>query len=359
MRDVSVVLDCRYPVLVEDGIIDRWPDYLDALPQACPARVWVVTDTTVRQALGDRFLAAAGAGERVQDLLELEPGEKSKSVASWVRVLDWLAERGARRRDILLALGGSMISDTAGFAAASFMRGIRYVNVPTSLLAQVDGSVGGKVAVNAPAGKNLIGAFHHPSAVLTDPTALASLPRIELSNGMAEVIKSFVISADGRFGELVSRIPACIEADLGALRWVVQMAITQKMDLVDPDPYEHDLNRVLNFGHTMGHAIEAYGRYSQIRHGMAVAIGIACATRLGLNRGLTDPAAAEQIFAALRAADLPVSLPAEDVPGVVEMLGTISAIRNGKLRFVIPRSIGRMAFADDVSPDELIKAAIG
>lgn len=319
----------------------------------------MVTDTTVWAAVGERFMAAPGAASRVQKVMRLEPGEKSKSVESWVRLLDWLAEQPARRRDLVLALGGSVISDTAGFAAASFMRGIRYVNVPTSLLAQVDGSVGGKVAVNASSAKNLIGAFHHPSAVLTDPTVLASLPRIELSNGMAEVIKSFAISPDGKFGELLARIPECLAGDPGALHWVARTAITQKMDLVDPDPYEVDLNRVLNFGHTLGHAIEAYGRYRQIRHGLAVAIGIACATRLGFNRGITAPSAAEQILAALRAADLPVSLPADDVPGVVDMLGAIAAIRDGKLRFVIPRSIGQMAFVDDIRPDELMKAAIG
>src|SRR5579875_1037104 len=342
IRDVSVPREDRYPIHIGRGLLDQWPVHLDGLADVSAARVWVVTDTNVWRVLGGRFMAAAGAGQRVQRVLHLEPGERSKSVEGWLRILSWLAEMKVRRRDVLLALGGSVVSDTAGFAAAAFMRGIRYVNVPTSLLAQVDGSVGGKVAVNMPSAKNLIGAFHHPSVVLIDPTVLTSLPRVELSNGMAEVIKSFAISPDGKFGDLLDRIPGCLNGDVEMLFWVVRTAVSQKMDLVGLDPYERDLNRVLNFGHTLGHAIEAYRQYRDIRHGLAVAIGIACAVRLGLNRGVTAPDAADLIFAALRAAGLPTTLPAEDVPGVVELLETIMAVRDGRLRFVLPRCIGQL-----------------
>lgn len=359
VRNISVSREDWYPIQICPGLLDQWPARLDALASVRSARVWVVTDTTVWRLLGKRFMAAAGAGQRVQQVFQMEPGEQSKSIAGWLRILGWLSELGVRRRDVLLALGGSVISDTVGFAASAFMRGIQYVNVPTSLLAQVDGSVGGKVAVNTSSAKNLVGAFHNPSTVLIDPTTLASLPLVELSNGMAEVIKSFVTSPDGRFRELLSHIPACLDGDVGKLSWVVRVAVSQKMDLVDLDPYERELNRALNLGHTLGHAIEAYRQYRDIRHGMAVAIGIACATRLGLNRGVTVPAAADLIFAALRAADLPTTLPAEDVPGVVEMLETIVAVRDGRLRFVLPRTIGHMEFADDITPDELVKAASG
>ena len=358
-RDVSAPCAHGYRIVISPGLLDDWPAVLRHGTEVSASRCWLVTDSTVLARQGRRVLAAPGAQELVKGTFELAPGETSKSVESWLAIIDWLGAQGARRRDVVLALGGSVVSDVAGFAAASFMRGIRYVNLPTSVLAQVDGSVGGKVAVNTPWAKNIIGAFHHPAAVLIDPTALSTLPRVEIANGLAEVIKSFVISPGSDFARLSKCIPACLDGDIEVLRWVIRTAIDQKMDLVDPDPYEGDLDRVLNFGHTLGHAIEAHWKYRRIRHGMAVAIGIACATRLGLARGLTSASDADQILDALVRAELPHRLDAEEAAGVVAGLRVISAIRDGKLRFVIPCAIGRMKFCDDVTAEEVIKAAVG
>jgi 3-dehydroquinate synthase len=356
MRHVRAPRADSYPILLAEGGLDRWPELLST--EAGPVRFWVVTDTTVRDALGDRLLDAPGARDVVCGTLALPAGEKSKSVDTWLRILDWLGAHGARRRDIVLAFGGSVVSDVAGFAAAAFMRGIRYVNVPTSLLAQVDGSIGGKVAVNTPWAKNVLGAFHHPSAVLIDPSALTTLPRVELSNGLAEVIKCFVITPGADFDACVDRIPACLDGDLDALQWTIRAATNQKMDLVDPDPYEVDLDRVLNFGHTLGHAIEASTGYGHIRHGMAVAIGMACAVRIAVGRGLLDDDTARRIFDALHRAELPDRL-TEGAEGVIEKLAAIAMIRDGRLRFVLSCGLGRTVFRDDITRAEVLAAAVG
>ena len=356
-RDVRVDRHDGYRIQIEENALDHWPARLAEATGA--ARVWVVTDVNVWAELGRRFCAAEGAEQVVAGVLRLPCGERSKSLATWQRLISWFADEGVRRRDVIVALGGSMVSDTAGFAAACYMRGIPYANFPTSLLAQVDGAVGGKVAVNMPQGKNLVGNFHHPVYVLCDPTVLPSLPDAEISNGLAEVIKSFTISADGLFAELERLVPRCRNRELDALSWIVHTAITQKMTLVDPDPYEVDLRRALNFGHTIGHALETSKSYSAIRHGEAVSIGMATATRLGLRRGITDPADARRILDTIAAAGLDDRVPAELIPEVVGNTEVIARVRGGNLRYVVPCKIGSVEYLEDVTPDELAVAAAG
>lgn len=353
-RTVDVPRCDRYEIVVEPNLLDSWPVRLAPFVEP-HSRLWVVTDQQVWTILGPRVLAAPGAAERVAGVYEMTPGETSKSLDGWLALLDWLAASGVCRRDVVVALGGSMVSDVAGFAAATLMRGIAYANLPTTLLAQVDGAVGGKVAVNTTWAKNYVGSFHHPIAVLVDPSALASLPRAEMSNGLAEVIKSFVISDDAAFPLLEQRIERCLDGELDVLTWVVQRAIAQKMSLVDADPYEKDLYRALNFGHTLGHAIETYYGYRQMRHGFAVAVGMAAATRFGLNRGITEPATAERIFQVISRAELPMSV-ASDAEQIVARTAPIAAVRDGKLHFVVPRRVGEMVYCDDVEPWELVKA---
>ncbi|KAK1184385.1 3-dehydroquinate synthase [Streptomyces sp. NBS 14/10] len=356
-RDVRVDRQDRYSIRVERNALDVWPARLtEAVGEA---RIWVVTDETVWAELGDRFSAAERADRLVGGVLTLPCGELSKSLSTWQRIISWFAENGVGRRDVVVAFGGSMVSDTAGFAAACYMRGIPYANVPTSLLAQVDGAVGGKVAVNLPEGKNLVGDFHHPVFVLCDPTTLCSLPDAEISNGLAEVIKSFAISADGQFGELEHLLPLCRGRDVAALTWIVRTAIDQKMNLVDPDPYEADLRRALNFGHTVGHALETSKSYSSIRHGEAVGIGMATATRLGLSRGITDAVGAQRILGAIAAAGLDDRVSVQLAPEVVRNTELIAKIRGGNLRYVVPRTLGAVEYLEDVDPDELATAATG
>ena len=349
--------DDRYLICIEPGALDAWPDRLAAAIGS--SRVWVVTDEQVWKAVGPRFSAADGASDSVAGVYRLKSGERSKSLAAWQALISWFAEKRVGRRDVVVALGGSMVSDVAGFAAACYMRGIRYVNIPTSLVSQVDGSVGGKVAVNLADAKNLIGSFHHPSFVLTDPSALSSLPDQEISCGLAEIIKSFVITPDGLFGELERRIGQLRRRDISALTWVVHVAVRQKMELVDMDPYEADLDRSLNFGHTIAHALEAGRSYESIRHGEAVAIGMASATRLGLTRHITEPETARRILGAIRAAALPDRIEPALARKVVSNTEMIARVRGGSLRFVVPRALGVVTFLGQVDPGELSCAAVG
>jgi len=352
-RHVTVSRVDDYDIVVRADAIDDWPAALIATQPDQPT-AWVVTDETTWKVHGDRVLSAPGASRLVGGVFALQPGEASKSVDGWRDLLEWLRENRVRRRDVLVAVGGSMVSDVVGFAAATHMRGIPYFNVPTTLVAQVDGAMGGKVAVNTPAAKNLVGAFHHPVGVLADPSLLVTLPRRELAGGLSEAIKTAIVASPDAFDVITDLTPACLDGDPSALASAVRLCASIKMHVLDPDPYEIDLRRVLNFGHTVGHAIETATEYGDVRHGEAVAIGMAIATRLGEHRGLTSAPLRERILSALEKSELPIwGLPGTG-RAVIGCLRMIEAIRNGSLRFVVPVEFGTMAILEDVSGEEIL-----
>ena len=268
-REVQISLGERsYPIWVGAGVLNRLPEAVKGL------RGLVVTDAHVDAAYGARVMALLGAG---WDKIVLPPGEASKSAARWAGLLEQIAAVRPDRQGVLVALGGGVVGDLTGFAAASYMRGIRFVQVPTSLLAMVDSSVGGKTGINLQAGKNLAGAFHQPLAVVADTDTLATLPPREFAAGMAEVVK-YGVALDAEFFNWLEQNAAAIQArEPAALERLVACCCEIKADVVARDEREAGLRAVLNFGHTLGHAIEQATGFSAVLHGEAVALGMAFA----------------------------------------------------------------------------------
>jgi 3-dehydroquinate synthase len=273
--------------------------------------VFLITDENVWTSLGKHFSAFDAK-------MVLPAGESTKSVRRWSECLVWLAQRGADRRSLVLAVGGGVIGDLAGFVAATFMRGIQYVNVATSLVAQIDSAIGGKTAVDLPEGKNLVGAFYQPSAVYCDPSHLLTLPEREFVSGLAEAIKYGAILDEPLLGWHERNLEALAERDLDALRELVERCCTLKARVVEEDPFEKTGERAkLNFGHTVGHALEQALEYRGVLHGEAVAIGMIIEAEIGERMGVTAGGTRDRLARVLSRCGLPVKLPS---PGLAERM---------------------------------------
>jgi 3-dehydroquinate synthase len=322
------------------------------------AKPFVLADAEVLRLHGEALAAAFSAEGLAPEVVPIPAGETSKSLVQFERLIGELGRRGADRRAVLHCFGGGMTSDLGGFVASAYMRGVRYANVPTSLIGQLDAAIGGKVAVNTGEAKNLIGAFHHPSLVVCDPALLATLSARDFRSGIAEAIKVAVITGPGLFEFLRARRDELVARDPAALAQLVLEAARLKMELVGADPYEDDL-RALNFGHTIGHALESEHAYRGLRHGEAVAVGMALATEIAARRRLLAARDADAIFSLLAAYDLAglqEELPADRIAA---RLRTIRLIRGGHLHFVLPTALGQVAFSDDVEPADLAEAFRG
>jgi 3-dehydroquinate synthase len=316
----------------------------------------VVTDSHVaatHAACAERSLSQAGwTTARV----ELQPGEQSKTLASATRLYDGLADLKADRRTVVIAVGGGVVGDTAGFAAATYARGIPFVQVPTTLLAQVDSSVGGKVGVNHPRGKNLIGAFHQPLGVLIDTQTLTTLPDRDYRSGLAEVIKYGVSLDDEFFKYLEANVTGLNSRAPDVLRHVVAISCQLKAGVVEQDEQEiSGLRAVLNYGHTFAHAYESLLGYGTLLHGEAVAIGMVHASRLAERLKHIDPSVTRKQIELLKAVQLPIELPscALDAEAVLDRMRLDKKSVGGKLRFVLPSSIGHVALVDSVPESEV------
>ena len=295
-------------------------------------------------------------------LSELEPGEKTKSVHNLSTVWDELIAAKADRRTVLIAVGGGVIGDLAGFAAASFVRGLPFVQVPTSLLADVDSSVGGKTGINHPAAKNMLGAFHQPIGVLIDTAVLDTLPAREFAAGLAEVVKYGVILDADFFAFLEQRAEAINRRDPSILRQVIARCCRLKADVVEKDEFERTgLRAVLNYGHTFGHAFEALAGFGEMLHGEAVAIGILYASRLAERLGLIDSAVTSRQEALLSLFGLPTRLPAgwgHSNDAVIDRMKLDKKTLGGQLRFVLPKRMGHVEVVTDVGEAD-VRAVLG
>jgi 3-dehydroquinate synthase len=312
-------------------------------------RRFVVTSPTVWKYHGDALAAAFGSAPPII----VPDGERSKTLQTAARVYEALIRAGADRGSTLIAVGGGVIGDMAGFAAATYLRGIDLVHVPTTLLAQVDSSIGGKVGVNHALGKNLIGAFHQPVAVVIDPALLATLPRREFLAGLYEVVKYGMIASRDLFDRLVRDTSAIFARDARALLPALEESVRIKARVVEQDERESGLRRILNFGHTVGHALEAVTRYRRFRHGEAVAWGMLAAADLAAARGAlagTERQALADLIAALGPLPSVADLRAEEV---MAALRRDKKVVDGKLHFVITIQIGVTMTIDDVTEDEL------
>ena len=293
--------DRSYPVRIESGGLD-WAGQMLA-PYARDGRIIVVTDRNVLAAQGDRLTEGLNRAGILPDGIVIAPGEETKDFSHLARLIDDLIARGVGRGDHVVAFGGGVIGDLVGFAAAILKRGVGLIQVPTSLLAMVDGSVGGKTAINTPAGKNMVGAFHQPSLVLIDPDCLDSLPVRELRAGYAEVAKYGLIDDAGFFAWCEANGAAMLAGDKAARLYAIEACVSAKSALIAGDERDTTGRRaLLNFGHSFGHAIEAE---TGLPHGEAVAIGMAMAFRLSVERGYCPAEDAERAIAHLDAVGLP------------------------------------------------------
>lgn len=349
-----------YDVRIAPGVLG---EIATRTAEAAPAhRYAIVHDSQVARLYGGRVAAAFAEAGLDAESFSFPAGEWNKSREEWARLSDALLDAGFGRDSAIVALGGGVTGDLAGFVAATYMRGVPVVQVPTTLLAMLDSAVGGKTGVDTDAGKNLVGAFHHPSLVLIDPEVLSSLPRHQRIAGLAEAVKTAAILDPELWEWIASRAGALVEGDVEAQTRLVETVVAHKIDVVSDDPHESDRRAILNFGHTIGHALEALEGYTLL-HGEAVAAGLRVEARLGERAGVTEAGTADAIARVLEACGLGRGWETERRPDeVAEALARDKKARGRRPHCVFLRRIGevatdaggRHAFALD--PEELAES---
>lgn len=342
-----------YEIVLENGLAARAGEVLGPLTArlGCPGACIVTDEVVAAFHLPVVEAALRAAGIPVTSVI-VAGGEKNKGLHTLTGLWEQFQLRGVRRRTLVIALGGGVVSDIAGFAAATYMRGLPYVVMPTTLLSQTDAGIGGKIGIDYLGVKNLLGGFHQPRAVLVDPSLLATLPVEELREGYAEVIKVAMLGHPDHYGALRDAGPFLLDPARQDMTAIVRAAIARKIELLGPDPYEAvSLDRALNLGHCFGHAVEAACEYG-LGHGSCVAIGIALAAALGVERGITTPASARDVVGLLDRIGLPVRLDPALAEPTWRALEHIRAVRNGPLRPVIPVAPGDWAIGGDVTREQ-------
>lgn len=339
MKTLTVDLDQRsYPIYIGSDLIDR-PELFEACSKA--SSIYIVTNTTVAPLYAERLsktLATFGKSVRT---ITLPDGESFKDWKNLQTIFDELLKHGADRQTVLVALGGGVIGDMTGFAAASFMRGIRFIQVPTTLLSQVDSSVGGKTGINHPLGKNMIGAFHQPVAVVADLNTLKTLPPRELSAGLAEVIKHGAI-ADASFLDWIeANTNALLACDIEAMSHAVLRSCEVKSAVVSADEREGGVRATLNFGHTFGHAIEAGMGYGEWLHGEAVACGMVMGAKLSCLLQKITQADVDRLTRIIHAMHLPITAPKFGAERYIELMQVDKKAEGGQIRYVLLEQIGK------------------
>ncbi len=340
------VLPRPYQAWIENGLLTRAGSILsELLPQA--SRIFVVTVPPVRKRWGSKFLASLKSSGFKPEVITMPDGEPSKRLATVEAMAEKLAKFGADRKAVIIALGGGVVGDVAGLLASLYMRGVEFVQVPTTVLAQVDASVGGKTGVNLVAGKNLVGTFHHPRVVLIDPNVLKTLPDREFRAGLYEALKCGIIGSVELFLRFEQNRAKILKRDPVELEWLIAQSVKLKAEVVSADEHEGGLRRVLNLGHTIGHALESETKYRTLLHGEAVAWGLIAATNIALSVNRTDSVTAGRIAdAVLSLGRLPeVNVSARKI---LARLQSDKKTQNGVVHFILPREIGKVEVASDV-----------
>ena len=353
--------DASYDILIGRGLLTDLPALAKA---ACPAsRYAVITDSHVAKLYGETLVARFRDATLQGQLFEFPAGEWNKTRETWATLSDRMLAAQFGRDSAVIALGGGVVGDLAGFVAATYLRGIPCIQVPTTLLAMIDSSIGGKAGVDVPAGKNLLGAFHQPRLVVADLDVLGSLPPPQLAAGMAEAVKHGVI-ADRRYFDALGQEHGAVTArDARALERVVRRSVEIKAEVVAADEREAGRRAILNFGHTVAHAIEATTKFTTL-HGEAVAIGMAYEARLAEALGIAEPGTADGVQRLLERYDLPLELPeSATVDDLVAAMQLDKKAREGTVRFALPQAIGRM-YADGKSwtvaaPEDVVRDVLG
>ena len=332
--------DASYDIVIGRGALGA---VRALLAKHCPAASYaVISDSHVGKLYGDRLVKELSAVSHQTELFTFPAGEWNKTRETWASLSDRMLAAHFGRDCAVIALGGGVVGDVAGFLAATYLRGVPHVQVPTSLLAMIDSSIGGKTGVDVPAGKNLLGAFHQPRLVLADLDLLTSLPPVQLSAGLAEAVKHGVIADEEYFAFLERDHTAILNKKGPALEQVVRRSVEIKTEVVAEDERESGRRAILNFGHTIGHAIEAVAKFEAL-HGEAVAIGMAYEARLGEAVGITSKGTAERIVRLLELLRLPVERPhGASVDQLIEVMRGDKKARGGEIRFAFPTAIGTM-----------------
>ncbi len=319
----------------------------------------IITDDNVDALYADKLGDQLADDQWEVHLLVVDAGERSKSSEVAIDLWETMLEEGADRQSIVLAVGGGVVGDLAGFVAATFTRGLSFFQVPTTLLAQVDSSVGGKVGINLPGAKNMVGAFWQPLGVLVDVNVLDSLPDREYRAGLAEVVKYGVILDADFFEYLEQHTQAINDRQAKALRYVVERCCRLKADVVEQDERElTGLRAVLNYGHTFAHAFEAAGNYDSLLHGEAVSIGMMCAARLATRLGRMDAHFVKRQHALLESLSLPTATPDHNHDDLITLMRRDKKVDEGKLRFVLPDRMGHVELVKDIRTDDILESLV-
>lgn len=356
MQQIRVELGkTSYPIYIDNGSL---PQLGDILKRQLPLpKVALVTNSVINNLYGDIVRSGLQSAEIDVVTVEVPDGEESKSLTWAGKLFDAFVEARMTRHSGVVALGGGVVGDLAGFVAATFMRGIPFVQIPTSLIAQVDSSVGGKTAVNHPSGKNMIGAFHQPKLVFIDVEVLNTLPEREFRSGLAEVIKHGLIMDSELFEYIESNQSRILDLDMASIEQIVSRSCKDKATIVEQDEKELNVRALLNYGHTVGHSIEAVTDYNTFRHGEAIAIGMAVEARIAVNMKILDEESAARQNQLLADCGLPVTFPDLDVDAVVETTHRDKKVKgSGESRFVLLRSIGKAAVVENVTDDQIRQA---
>lgn len=360
MHLISVPLGAAsYDITIGDGALAALPE---ALRRHCPAtRYAVIADATVAGLYGEAVHASVGAVGPC-DLFTFPAGERSKSRDQWESLTDAMEAAGIGRDGAVIALGGGVTGDLAGFVASTYRRGIPYVQLPTSLLAMVDSSIGGKTGVDTPLGKNLVGAFHQPRAVIADVAFLQTLPEPHVRAGLAEAVKHGAIADAVHFHRIGALHGALLRRQSDALEEIVARSVAIKAEVVGADPLETGRRAILNFGHTIGHAIETASGYTLL-HGEAVAIGMVLEATLGTAMGTTREGTATALGDTLRALNLPTTIGDVDPDILLQAMGHDKKARRGTVKFALLKELGQAARSSDSdwtfsAPRELIESAL-
>lgn len=354
-RVTITVQPCPYDAIIENGLLERAGEHLRRV-MGNRQHVFVVTVSPVRRKWGTKLLDSLSAAGFKARVIEMRDGEPAKKLATIEALAEHLTRMGADRDAAVVAFGGGVVGDTAGLLASLYMRGVDLVQIPTTVQAQLDAAIGGKTGVNLRSGKNLLGTFHQPRAVFIDPTVLSTLPERQFRAGLYEALKSGVIGKPELFSRLERVDAKALRRDASALECVITESVRLKAEIVSSDERENGLRRVLNFGHTVGHALEAESGYRHFLHGEAVAWGMIAATHIAVMTGRIDNNNALRISNAVLNLGLLPKIHARS-RDLVRLLQSDKKTRNGKIHFVLPREIGKVEIVNDV-PEKVVTVAL-
>lgn len=351
MNEIRVELGARsYPVLIGEGTLDRLPAILESLGQK--GAVAICTDSNVSPLYAERVEDLVKRANLTSTTCIMPAGEQFKRFEQVEAFIGLFLEARLDRASLVIALGGGVVGDTAGYAAACFMRGIPFIQIPTTIVAQVDSSVGGKTGVNHALGKNIIGAFHQPAAVLIDMTLLKSLPERELFAGLAEVIKHGIIADEDLFTYMETHVDVILARDMEALEYPIRRSCEIKAAIVAEDEHEHGVRANLNYGHTFGHGIEAATGYKKFLHGEAISLGMVAAGAMSRALGLVDEGFEARQRACLEAYGLPVIWPEIPIDATLEAMQHDKKARAGTLKFVLADRMGHVVHRTDIAEED-------